>query len=60
MQLIVWLITVGVLALQPDFCFTVDRRNFDGEKYTELCGGLYQKTRTWTCIEVPGHHRGWK
>jgi len=51
-SLVVWLITGGLLALNPEFRCSRDRRSFDGERYVELCGGLYQKPETWACLEV--------
>lgn len=50
---IAWLLQLMPLVVQPDFCFTSDRRNYDGDRFTEYCGGLYQKTATWRCLEVP-------
>lgn len=50
---ITWLVTVGLLSLHPDCCFTRDRRNMDGHRYVELCAGLYQRPETWACVEVP-------
>lgn len=51
-EVLTWLLTIMLLALQPQFVFRHDRRNFDGYRYVELCGGLYQQPYTWACIEV--------
>lgn len=52
MSAVAWLITIGLLALSPECRFTHDRRSFDGERYVELCAGLYQKPVTWACMDV--------
>lgn len=52
MTVLVWLITIALLAVSPSFRCTSDRRQFDEERYTELCGGLYQRPETWACIET--------
>lgn len=36
-----------------DWRWRSDRRNYDGERYTEYCVGQYQIPETWTCVEVP-------
>jgi hypothetical protein len=48
-----FLVTLALLWPLPQFRFTRDRRNFDGERFTELCGGLYQQPYTWACVEIP-------
>lgn len=53
LPVIPWLIAVGLLSLFPDFRCSHDKRQFDGERYTEICGGRYQQPETWACIEVP-------
>jgi hypothetical protein len=52
MTALTWLITIALLALSPQFVFRHDRRNIDGERYVELCGGLYQRPETWVCVEI--------
>lgn len=50
---IAFVVTIALLSLSPDFRFSVDRRECDGYRYTEICGGLFQQPTTWTCLEVP-------
>lgn len=52
-EFLTWLVALALLSLQPRFCFTHDRRNFDGDRYVEFCGGIYQQPYTWVCVEVP-------
>jgi hypothetical protein len=52
-NILVWLLSVVVLSAYPDVHYTRDRRNFDGERYTSLCAGRFQRTQTWACLEVP-------
>jgi hypothetical protein len=40
------------LSTFPTVRYTRDARNFDGERYTEYCAGLFQEPTTWVCIEV--------
>jgi hypothetical protein len=47
-----FLLHLATLCLSPEFRFTHDRREADGERYTEICGGLYQRPTTWECVEV--------
>jgi hypothetical protein len=49
---IAFILHLATLCLSPEFRFTHDRRSSDGERYTEICGGLYQRPTTWECVEV--------
>lgn len=51
--MLAFLVTILLLSLHPDFRLSVDRRERDGERYGVVCGGLYQRPETWTCLEVP-------
>ncbi len=42
---------LSFLAAQPGFTVRVDRCPYD-RRVTHVCGGIYQKTETWVCIEV--------
>ena len=53
MTFLTWLVTLVLLAPSPEFRFTHDRCNYDGDRFYQLCGGLYQRPETWACIEVP-------
>jgi hypothetical protein len=39
--------------LQPRFVLRVDRREFEGYRYTSVCALEYQRPETMMCIEVP-------
>lgn len=52
MTAIGWLFALLLLALSPEYRCRIDRRNYDGERVTVWCGGLFQKTETWVCVEV--------
>jgi hypothetical protein len=47
-----FVVTFVLLSLSPEFRFAHDRRECDGERYVELCAGLYQRPETWACVEV--------
>jgi hypothetical protein len=46
------LLSFVLLALQPRFVFRTDRREFDGDRYLSVCGGLYQQTASFVCADV--------
>jgi hypothetical protein len=48
-----WLIHAFLLWLCPEFRLRVDRREFDGYRYTAVCAVLYQQPATMMCLEVP-------
>lgn len=48
-----FLLSVLLLSASPQVRYSKDRREFDGERYTEYCVGLFQRAETWACIEVP-------
>lgn len=50
--MLTFLLTAILLSPLPEFRTTMDRRSFDGERYTEYCIGLYQRPLTWACVEV--------
>jgi hypothetical protein len=52
-----FLLHLATLCLSPEFRFTHDRREADGERYTSVCAGLYQRPTTWECLEIPAPAR---
>lgn len=53
MNLLSWIVAVVYLSTFPTVRYTRDRREFDGERYTEYCAGLFQVPETWVCVDVP-------
>lgn len=45
-------IVLNALSCTRDWRGTTDRREFDGERYTERCVGRYQQPETWMCLEL--------
>ena len=52
MNILTWPLVIVLLALSPEFRCSSDRRESDGERYTSVCAGLFQRAETWTCVEV--------
>ena len=52
MKLAIFLITIALLALSPQFRIVADKRESDGERYVSVCGWLYQKPWTMSCLEA--------
>lgn len=53
MTLLHFLLTVLLLSTSPQVRYSKDRREFDGERYTEYCVGIFQIPESWNCVEVP-------
>lgn len=47
-----WLLVLALLSFLPDFNCSIDPRNFEGERYTSICGARYQRPETMVCVEV--------
>jgi hypothetical protein len=54
MPLLVTAATVLLCVITPwrDWRGSIDQRNYDGVRYTELCVGRYQIPETWLCVDV--------
>jgi hypothetical protein len=52
MSVVIWLLTIALLALSPQFRLRHDRMSFDGERFVSMCAGWYQVSETWACVEV--------
>ena len=48
-----FILHVILTALSPQARFTRDVCNYDGDRFVQVCAGLFQIPESWLCLEVP-------
>jgi hypothetical protein len=53
MTTLIWLVTIALLALSPQFRIVADKRESDGERYVTVCAYVRLRPATMACLEWP-------